>query len=68
MKIERVKYILWAADMERAESFYVGLCGAEVVRKNPAVTELRIGDAVTLSIRRGSVHLFDGRGRAHHAA
>lgn len=46
MKIERVKYILWAADMERAEAFYVGLCGAEVVRKNPAVTELRIGDAV----------------------
>jgi multiple sugar transport system ATP-binding protein len=42
--------------------------GSTLTYEEAGDTPLRIGDAVTLSIRRGSVHLFDGRGRAHHAA
>jgi predicted enzyme related to lactoylglutathione lyase len=46
MIIERVKYILWAADTDRAIAFYETVCGARVVRRNPAIAELEINGAV----------------------
>ena len=40
MQVERVKYLIWAADTQRAVAFYTSLFGATVGRSNPAVTEL----------------------------
>ena len=52
MQVERVKYIIWAADMERAKRFYGDLFGARVVRSNEHVTELEIA-GTTLGIHGG---------------
>ena len=38
MQIERVKYVIWAADMERAAQFYCDLFGGRLLRQNPAIT------------------------------
>jgi lactoylglutathione lyase len=46
MIVERVKYVIWAADMERAARFYGELFGARILRQNPALTEVGILDAV----------------------
>ena len=42
MLVERVKYLIWAADVPRAVGFYSGLCGARIVRQNAVVSELEI--------------------------
>jgi predicted enzyme related to lactoylglutathione lyase len=42
MQVERVKYLIWAADTQRAVAFYTSLFGATVGRSNPAVTELEL--------------------------
>ena len=52
MKVERVKYLIWAADVDRAVHFYEALFGAKVTRKNPAVTDLDICGA-TVGIHSG---------------
>ncbi|MFT5471467.1 MAG: lactoylglutathione lyase [Verrucomicrobiales bacterium] len=52
MIVERVKYIIWSADMDRAIQFYRTVFGAEVVRQNDAIAELQIGGA-TIGIHGG---------------
>ena len=42
MLVERVKYIIWAADMDRAIEFYKSVLGATVARKNEAMAELEL--------------------------
>ena len=42
MHVERVKYVIWAADTERAVRFYCGLFGGRVTRTNAVLTELDI--------------------------
>jgi len=42
MIVERVKYIIWAADMARAVRFYCTLFGGRVVRQNPVIAEVEI--------------------------
>lgn len=42
MQVERVKYIIWAADMDRAIEFYTTVLGAEVLKKNEVMAELGI--------------------------
>ena len=42
MKVERVKYIIWAADMDRAISFYVKVLGATVVKQIEVMAELEL--------------------------
>ena len=42
MQVERVKYLIRAADTQRAVAFYTSLFGATVGRSNPAVTELEL--------------------------
>lgn len=42
MTVERVKYIIWAADMDRAVEFYGNVFGASVVRRNDAIAELEL--------------------------
>ena len=42
MHVERLKYIIWAADRERAVTFYTTLFNGKVIRENPAVIELEV--------------------------
>ena len=46
MQIERVKYIIWAADMGRAVAFYRDLFGGEVLKQSDVISEVVIGGAV----------------------
>jgi len=52
MIVERVKYVIWAADLARASEFYQKTFGAEVVRENSHISELEIAGA-TLGIHGG---------------
>ena len=42
MHIERVKYVIWAADMDRAVRFYRDLCGGRVLKQNSVIAEVEI--------------------------
>ncbi|MEM8954716.1 MAG: VOC family protein [Verrucomicrobiota bacterium] len=46
MNVEQVKYIIWAADRDRAVKFYQDVFGAYVTKHNDAISELSVGDAV----------------------
>jgi lactoylglutathione lyase len=46
MLVERVKYVIWAADLTRATAFYQKTFGATVVRTNSHISELEIAGAV----------------------
>ena len=46
MKVERVKYIIWAADMDRALEFYTTVVGAELLKQNDAMAELGLCGSV----------------------
>ncbi len=40
MHVEKLKVTIWAADADRAASFYQTCFGAKIVRQNPHITEL----------------------------
>ena len=42
MLVERVKYVIWAADMERAVRFDRDLCGGRVLKHNAVIAEVEI--------------------------
>lgn len=42
MIVERVKYVIWAADMDRAVRFYRDLCGGRVLKQNTVIAEVEI--------------------------
>ena len=42
MNVERVKYVIWAADIDRAVRFYCTLFGGRVIRQSPVITEVEI--------------------------
>ena len=46
MTVERVKYVIWAADLARATLFYQKVFGAEIIRANTHISELEIAGAV----------------------
>ena len=46
MHVERLKYIIWAADTARAVSFYTMIFGGKVVRENPAVTDIEVAGCI----------------------
>ena len=46
MKVERVKYILWAADMDRALNFYRDVFGGEITKRSDVISEVVVLDAV----------------------
>lgn len=52
MRVEKLKYIIWAADMARAAKFYKEVFDAEVVRENEIVAEVVIA-GVTIGIHNG---------------
>ncbi|MBM4022733.1 MAG: glyoxalase [Planctomycetes bacterium] len=46
MQVERVKYVIWAADVGRAVAFYREALGAQVLRQSAVLTEVGVLDAV----------------------
>ena len=46
MKVERAKYILWAADLPRAVNFYRTAFNAELLRQSDVLSEISIAGAV----------------------
>ncbi len=42
MKVERFKYIIWAADMNRAVQFYVQVFGGTILKQNEIISEISI--------------------------
>ncbi|MFT4639068.1 MAG: lactoylglutathione lyase [Verrucomicrobiales bacterium] len=46
MNVERVKYIIWAADMDRALKFYSEVLGAEISKKSEVISELTLCGAI----------------------
>jgi lactoylglutathione lyase len=46
MNVERLKYIIWAADMQRAVDFYTKVFGGTVLKQNDIISEVAICGAV----------------------
>ena len=46
MIVERCKYIIWAADMGRAVTFYTQVFGGRVLRQNDIISEVAIGEGI----------------------
>ena len=46
MQVERVKYVIWAADMDRAIRFWRDLFGGRLVKQNQVIAEVEIGNSV----------------------
>ena len=42
MKVERFKYTIWAADMNRAVQFYATVFGGAVLKQNDIISEVSI--------------------------
>ena len=52
MNVERVKYVIWAADTDRCVRFYLETFKGTVIRQNPHITEVEICGS-TISIHSG---------------
>ena len=52
VNVERAKYVVWAAEMPRAVSFYRSAFNASVLRQNEVLSELEIAGA-TIGIHAG---------------
>ena len=46
MNVERVKYVIWAADMERAVLFWRDTFSGRLLKLNPVIAEVEIAGAV----------------------
>lgn len=46
MKVERVKYVIWAADMSRAVAFYVTVFGGKVLKQNEIISEVAVCEGI----------------------
>jgi predicted enzyme related to lactoylglutathione lyase len=46
MTVERLKYVIWAAEMGRAVSFYAGVFGGKVIKQNEIISEVEICGSV----------------------
>jgi lactoylglutathione lyase len=56
MKLNKVYFMLWVADVDRASRFYKQVFGLDEVYRSPDWTELRFGDA-TIALHSRSAHL-----------
>jgi lactoylglutathione lyase len=45
MKVERVKYVIWAADPKRAVQFYRNVFDAEIIRESDVISEISVSGA-----------------------
>ena len=46
MLVERVKYVIWAADLARATQFYQEAFGATIARSSSTMTELDVAGSI----------------------
>lgn len=46
MIVERLKYVIWAADMNRAVTFYTLVFGGKVLKQNDVISEVQIADGI----------------------
>lgn len=46
MIVERLKYVIWAADMKRAVNFYATVFGGTVLKQNDVISEVAIATGV----------------------
>lgn len=46
MNVERLKYVIWAADMKRAVNFYTSAFGGTVLKQSEIISEIEICGAV----------------------
>jgi predicted enzyme related to lactoylglutathione lyase len=46
MQVERVKYVIWAADLARAVDFYVRVFGGTVLKRSEIICEVSIAGTV----------------------
>ncbi|MEM9481527.1 MAG: VOC family protein [Verrucomicrobiota bacterium] len=46
LEVERVKYVIWAADVSRAVAFYRDVLGGKVIKDSDVISEVQILDAV----------------------
>jgi lactoylglutathione lyase len=46
MHVERVKYVIWAADLTRATAFYQQTFGAKVTKTNSVLAEVEVAGAI----------------------
>ncbi len=42
MKVERLKYVIWAADMDRALTFYEQVLGGRVLKRSEVISEVEV--------------------------
>ena len=52
MKVERVKYLIWAVDPKRAVRFYRDVLGGDVVKESEVISEVVVNGA-TIGIHGG---------------
>jgi lactoylglutathione lyase len=46
MRVEKLKYIIWAADLGRAVRFYTSVFDAEVVRESEVMAEISVAGSI----------------------
>jgi catechol 2,3-dioxygenase-like lactoylglutathione lyase family enzyme len=46
MLVQRVKYVIWAADLGRATAFYQNVFGAELTKMSEVMSELSLAGAI----------------------
>jgi lactoylglutathione lyase len=46
MQVEKLKYIIWAADLPRALAFYTTVFNAEVVRRSEVMAEVAVAGSL----------------------
>lgn len=46
MIVERLKYVIWAADMDRAVNFYAKVFGGQVLKQNEVISEVAIATGI----------------------
>ena len=46
MKVERLKYVIWAADMNRAVNFYTTVFSGTILKQNDIISEVSISNGV----------------------
>jgi predicted enzyme related to lactoylglutathione lyase len=56
MRVTKVYFMLWVADMDRATGFYKSALGLDEAYRSPFWTELRFGDA-TIALHAGESQL-----------
>ncbi len=52
MKVERVKYVIWAADLKRAVRFYREVLGGDLLKESDVISEVVVSGA-TIGIHSG---------------